>query len=168
MLRKNWLLMISLATMISGCAQQTETTSGMPWWGWVVIILVIFILFWLVFRSRPEEEVKTPHSAAPREDEAVKAAEIPTGVASAPLQPDDLTLIEGIGPKINTILQAAGVNTFAQLAALEPEKIMNILTAAGIRLADPKTWPEQSRMAAAGEMERLRAYQDTLKGGRTA
>lgn len=168
MLRKNWLLMVSLATLISGCAQQTETTTGMPWWGWVIIILVIFVLFWLVFRSRPEEETKTPPPEAPKEVPAEKAAVIPPEPAPAPLQPDDLTLIEGIGPKINSILQAASVHTFAQLAVLEPQKIMDILTAAGIRLADPKTWPEQARLAAAGEMERLRAYQDTLKGGRIA
>ncbi len=168
MFRKTWPLWIGLSVALSGCAQQTTTTSGMPWWGWVIIILVIFVLFWLVFRSRPEEEVKTPQTVAPKEDEPIRAGEIPAEVASAPLQPDDLTLIEGIGPKINTILHTAGVNTFTQLAALEPEKIMEILTAAGIRLADAKTWPEQARMAAAGEMERLRAYQDTLKGGRVA
>ena len=97
-----------------------------------------------------------------------RAAEIPMASASAPIKPDDLTIIAGIGPKINGILQAAGVNTFYQLAALEPQHIMEILTAAGIRLADAKSWPEQARLAAQGEMDRLKAYQDTLKGGRMA
>jgi len=180
----------------------------LPWWGWVTIILVIFLLFWLVFRSRPEEEVKTPPltpkaeapvraaevkaadmpveaaplagpmAAAEMAAEAApaaaqmevpeRAAEMPMASASAPVKPDDPSIIEGIGPKINTILQAAGVNTFYQLAALEPQHIMEILTAAGIRLADAKSWPEQARLAAHGEMDRLKAYQDTLKGGRMA
>lgn len=161
MLRKTWLLWIGLAATISGCAQQEATTPGLPWWGWLIIILVIFVLFWLVFRSRPEEETKTPPPAAP-----ASAAEVPP--APAPVKPDDFTIIEGIGPKINAILQAAGVNTFSQLAALQPQRITEILTAGGIRLADPATWPEQARLAARGEMDKLRAYQDTLKGGRIA
>lgn len=163
MFRKSWLLWIGLAAVLSSCVQQETTTAGMPWWGWVIIILVIFLLFWLVFRSRPTEEAKTPPPAVAKQE---KVAEVPS--VATPLQPDDLTIIEGIGPKINSILQAAGVNTFTQLAALEPQRITEILTAGGIRLADPKTWPEQARLAAAGEMEKLHAYQDTLKGGRIA
>lgn len=151
MLRKPWLSLVLLSIAISGCGQQSDSAAGMPWWGWVIIIVAIFVLFWLVFRSRPEEEVKAP-----------------VEVAAEPQKPDDLTLIEGIGPKINAILQAAGVHTFSQLADLTPERIMEILTAGGIRLADPASWPEQARLAAAGEMQRLKTYQETLKGGRVA
>lgn len=119
--------------------------------------------------TRIEGSVEPPVTMkdAPLE-EPVRAAEMPFETASAPLPPDDLTIIEGIGPKINSILQAAGVNTFAQLAALESPQIMAILTAGGIRLADATTWPTQAGMAARGEMERLRLYQETLKGGRAA
>mgnify|MGYP002392214741 FL=1 len=81
-------------------------------------------------------------------------------------EPDDLKIIEGIGPKINSILHAAGVLTFKQLAEMDPVKIMELLTAAGIRLADASTWPEQARLAANGELDALQAYQDSLKGGR--
>lgn len=173
MIRRTWISLAALTLALAGCAQQADTAPGLPWWGWLIIILIIFLLFWLVFRSRPEEEVKTPpaeaaKTAEPPLEAPVRAVEAPLEVASAPLPPDDLTLIEGIGPKINAILQAAGVNTFAQLAALEPAQIMSILTAGGIRLADASTWPEQAGMAARGEMERLRLYQETLKGGRVA
>lgn len=175
MIQKSWLTLASLALVLSGCAQQDSTAPGLPWWGWLIIILVIFLLFWLVFRTRPEEE--TPPTPPAHEAEIPsRAAEVPAAepaaveaapvTVSAALPPDDLTLIEGIGPKINSILQAAGVNTFAQLAALEPQQIMSILTAAGIRLADTSSWPEQAGMAARGEMQRLHLYQETLKGGR--
>lgn len=119
--------------------------------------------------TRIEGSVEPPVAVADAPlEESVRAAEMPFETASAPLPPDDLTIIEGIGPKINSILQTAGVKTFAQLAALEPPQIMAILTAGGIRLADATTWPEQAGLAARGEMERLHLYQETLKGGRAA
>jgi large subunit ribosomal protein L21 len=42
-------------------------------------------------------------------------------------QPDDLKLIEGIGPKISTVLNNAGVHTFAQLAEMNAVQIKGIL-----------------------------------------
>jgi large subunit ribosomal protein L17 len=81
---------------------------------------------------------------------------------------DDLKLIEGIGPKIAGILQAAGIRSFAQLAAMTPAAIQPLLDAAGpnYRIADPLTWPEQAGLAAAGRWDELKALQDTLIGGR--
>ena len=173
---KRWISAAPLALALSGCVQQDAIAPGLPWWGWLIIILVIFLLFWLVFRSRPVEETPPPAHEAEAPTRAAEAPVLeqpaaeaaPVKAVSAALPPDDLTIIEGIGPKINSILQAAGVNTFAQLAALEPQQIMAILTAGGIRLADATTWPEQAAMAARGEMERLHLFQKTLKGGRKA
>ena len=83
---------------------------------------------------------------------------------------DDLKLIEGIGPKIEQILKDGGINTWAQLAATKADKIKELLTAAGSRYAshDPTTWPEQADLAAKGEMDKLKAWQDELDGGRPA
>jgi DNA-directed RNA polymerase subunit beta' len=80
--------------------------------------------------------------------------------------PDDLAIVEGIGPKIASLFQAAGINTFAQLAATDVERLRQILRAADIRIADPTTWPEQARLAAAGEWDKLKALQEQLRGGR--
>ncbi|GIV31475.1 MAG: hypothetical protein KatS3mg029_0826 [Saprospiraceae bacterium] len=76
--------------------------------------------------------------------------------------------IEGIGPKIASILNEAGINTFAELAATDPEKIREILVAQGSRyqMHDPSTWPQQAALAAEGKWDELKAYQETLKGGR--
>ena len=79
---------------------------------------------------------------------------------------EDLTLIEGIGPKIQTVLKAAGIKNFRHLSELKAEQIKEILTAAGIRLGDPSSWPEQAQLAALGKMDELKSYQETLKGGR--
>ncbi len=100
--------------------------------------------------------------------EAVPSFSIPESpaVAAAPQVIDDLEIIEGIGPKIAGVLKQAGVTRFDQLAAMEPAKISEILLAANLRLADPQSWPEQARLAAAGDKAGLQALQDRLKGGR--
>ena len=47
------------------------------------------------------------------------------------------------------------------------KKVGEILRAANLRrLADPATWPEQARYAAAGDWDGLKQFQATLKGGR--
>lgn len=80
--------------------------------------------------------------------------------------PDDLRRIEGIGPKISSLLQEAGVSTFAQLAATGITDLKGILSAAGMRFANPGTWPEQAQLAADEKWDELAALQDELKGGR--
>ncbi len=81
---------------------------------------------------------------------------------------DDLKKIEGIGPKIEQLLNAAGIRTWAHLASSESESIREILTAAGerYRVHDPTTWPEQAALAAVGQWQELGQLQDLLKGGR--
>jgi len=81
---------------------------------------------------------------------------------------DDLTRIEGIGPKIAELLKEAGIGGYADLAAADPEKIREILSEAGGNFAshDPETWPKQAEMARDGKWDELKAWQDELDGGR--
>lgn len=81
---------------------------------------------------------------------------------------DDLKKIEGIGPKIEGLLNAAGITNFQQLADASEEALQKILEEAGpnFKLADPGTWKKQAALAAAGKWEELSALQDSLKGGR--
>ncbi len=85
---------------------------------------------------------------------------------SAEAQPDNLIIIEGIGPKVNQLLQSAGIFTFAQLAETDVEHLRAILAPAGLRYMDPTSWPEQARLARDGKMEELKTMQDHLQGGR--
>jgi len=80
--------------------------------------------------------------------------------------PDDLVAIEGIGPKIAGVLKAAGIATFADLAATDASRLSDILHDANLRLADPATWPEQAQLAAEGKWDEFKALQNSLKGGR--
>ncbi len=99
------------------------------------------------------------------------ASSLGTTEATAPVaaaKPDDIEIIEGIGPKINEILKAAGIVTFAQLADTSVERLKELLTAAGSRFAshDPTTWPEQSRLAADGKWDEFKQLTDELVGGK--
>ena len=81
---------------------------------------------------------------------------------------DDLKKIEGIGPKIEGLLNEGGIYSFRQLADAKLERLQEILDAAGSRykIHDPSTWAEQATMAANGEWDRLKEYQDFLQGGK--
>ncbi len=81
---------------------------------------------------------------------------------------DDLKAVEGIGPKIEGLLKAEGIDTWRKLSQTEVSKIQSILDAAGPRykLADPGTWPKQAEMAADGRWDDLDEYQDFLQGGK--
>jgi predicted flap endonuclease-1-like 5' DNA nuclease len=66
-------------------------------------------------------------------------------------------------------LHEAGIFTFAALAVASVAHLEQIVREeAGIRVAFPDTWPEQARLAAAGDWNALEKLQDQLKGGRHA
>ncbi len=80
---------------------------------------------------------------------------------------DDLTKIEGIGPKIKQLFYDDGITTFEDLANTDLNKMRAILDDAGsrFRMHNPKTWAKQARLAADGEWDKLNKLQDKLKGG---
>ncbi len=80
---------------------------------------------------------------------------------------DDLTKIEGIGPKMSAALNEAGIYSFAQLAKATEEELHHAIEKAGLRLAPGLgTWAKQAKLAADGAWDELKAYQDKLVGGR--
>ncbi len=91
-----------------------------------------------------------------------------TRSVSESVKPDDLKKIEGIGPKIASILNEAGIYTFSNLSQTPVDRLKGILSEAGNRykIHNPSTWPEQSALAADGEWDRLKQLQDQLDGGR--
>jgi predicted flap endonuclease-1-like 5' DNA nuclease len=75
--------------------------------------------------------------------------------------------VEGIGPKIEELLKAAGINTLDELSNTTVARLYEILDAAGdnFRLAKPATWPRQAGLAADGRWDELKSYQDFLDKG---
>ncbi len=85
-------------------------------------------------------------------------------------KPDDLKIVEGIGPKIEGLLNEAGINGWSDLADADLDKLRDILAAAGSRYAvhDPGTWAKQAALCVKGEWDELQSYQDALDGGKEA
>lgn len=81
---------------------------------------------------------------------------------------DDLTRIEGVGPKIQDLLNNAGILTWAQLATAPVDRLKNVLQVAGERfqMHDPTSWPDQAKLATEGRWDELDELQDLLQGGR--
>src|SRR5688572_303380 len=99
-----------------------------------------------------------------RPDEDRKAEAKPEKTVEA----DDLTKIEGIGPKVSKTLIAAGISTFEALSNATVEDIQKTLTDAGLRMMDATTWPQQAKLAAQGDWDGLKKLQHDLSGGRKA
>jgi len=81
---------------------------------------------------------------------------------------DDLKKIEGIGPKIEEILNKEGISTFAELHEIDRDTLKTYLDKAGnqFKMHEPESWPHQAGMAATGQWEELRIYQEFMDGGR--
>lgn len=110
-----------------------------------------------------KEDKPVAKKAAPVK-EAVKP-ETKKAAPKADAKPDDLKKVEGIGPKIAETLNAAGIMTFAELAATTSEKIAEIIAdVRGNHVTD--TWPAQAKLAAEGKWDELKKWQDELDGGK--
>ena len=84
------------------------------------------------------------------------------------IKQDDLTVVEGIGPKIKELFHNHDVTTWAALSKCSVEKCEAVLKSGGKRfeLHKPGTWPKQADMAANGLWKELNEWQDLLDGGR--
>ena len=90
--------------------------------------------------------------------------------AKSDIKKDDLKVIEGVGPKMATILNDAGIKTFKQLANAKVTTLKEILAAAGPRynMHNPTSWGKQAKLAAAGRMAELKKLQKELKAAKSA
>jgi predicted flap endonuclease-1-like 5' DNA nuclease len=107
----------------------------------------------------------------PMEHSAATAPSAATAVTQPAIdvrKPENLDVIEGIGPKIAELLKQNDIHTFAQLAGTSIDRLRSILAAGGPRfsMADPSTWAEQAMLARDGKWDALKDLQNNLRGGR--
>lgn len=107
---------------------------------------------------------KTAKSEEPVKKEKKETKEVTEGKAETTSEADDLTKVEGIGPKIAETLVSQKITTFADLAKLDADKINEMISeVAGGH--NPETWPKQAQMAADGKWDELEKWQDEMDGG---
>lgn len=111
---------------------------------------------------------KTPDETKQQEDEPaqpVVASDSDEVAVDDVKTDDDLTKLAGIGPKIASLMQAAGMGDFAKIANTDVDTLCEELTKKGIPYskATVATWAEQARYAQQGDWQGLKSYQEGLK-----
>ncbi|MEQ1903490.1 MAG: DNA-directed RNA polymerase subunit beta' [Pirellulaceae bacterium] len=88
-------------------------------------------------------------------------------IIGRPVEMDDLTLVEGIGPKIAVLIKSRGITTWNDLAATDTGTLRAILDEAGpvFQNHDPGTWPEQAALLVTGRWAEFKTLTDRLDGG---
>jgi predicted flap endonuclease-1-like 5' DNA nuclease len=155
-------------SMTDGNQEMIDNTGG------VLIALVLgfvlgLVVAWLYLLEREKgQELAAVEAPEPGRLTLEPGPAVSEGALSADAEPepDDLTRVEGIGPKMSSLLAEAGIVTFRQLAASDPAALRQMLRDEGLQFADPGTWPEQAALAAIGAWDALEALQEELSGGR--
>jgi predicted flap endonuclease-1-like 5' DNA nuclease len=120
--------------------------------GLVAGVLIGFIIFVrsLSQQEKHELERKAPPGSIPvRDTEArkLRQREVPAGKATpegASARKDRLEAIRGIGPVYARRLNEGGVYTFADLAALSTDQVLDIIGATRLPV-EPEAWIKEAR-----------------------
>lgn len=84
-----------------------------------------------------------------------------------PAPKDDLTVIEGIGPKMAAALEKAGIQNFKQLSKSSETELRSALAASDLRFAPSlPTWAEQASFLAKGDRAGFEKLTQQLIAGR--
>jgi len=109
------------------------------------------------------DEKKAEAEVAATKDEVVTTKDTEKVASSS----DDLTRIEGIGPKINSALIAYGIDSYLKLEESDEETIRKALSEGGIKFAPSvSTWAKQAEYLVKGDEEGFKEYTDYLVAGR--
>lgn len=84
-----------------------------------------------------------------------------------PVDYNDFTLIEGIGPRIAQLLHERGLTTWWALANADVDLLRSVLAEAGpkFQIHDPRAWPQQARLLANGQWEKFATLAAALRHG---
>ena len=125
-----------------------------PWFLWLLGAFILGLLLgWLLRQlfGGSGTAVAAPVAAAP------------------PPAKQDLTKIEGIGPKIEGLLNDQGIINYDQLSGTAVTFLEKVIHDAGPNFATHRgmtgTWPAQAKLADLDQWDELAKWQDVLKGG---
>ncbi len=115
---------------------------------------------------KPKAEKKAAPKAAKKEAKTASKDAKTTKTAAKDTGADDLTKIEGIGPKIASVFADNGIKSFEDLSASKVANLRTILADNGLSQHDPKTWKKQATLAKNDKWDELKTLQDELDGGK--
>lgn len=118
--------------------------------------------------SDPDAATGGPDDADDADDSVELDLDAAEAILGTKIGLDDLTVVEGIGPKISELCRGIGVTTWRQLADTDVAALQSMLDAAGSRYTvhKPGTWPRQAALLAAGEWAEFKTLTDELDGGK--
>jgi len=114
-------------------------------------VFSMLILLWCLIKRRKKDQKEQPQLKIEIDSgEKIQPSTATTHpevsfVQEKIQEPDDLTQISGIGPKISAILQDAGITNYSQLADADEDEIRQILSKGGLRMGDPESWIQQAQ-----------------------
>jgi predicted flap endonuclease-1-like 5' DNA nuclease len=143
------------------------------WWQHLLMLLVSALLGYIIgYRQgiRSINQVEDQLARLGVELEKCRKSLVvtqPEAIVANLTRRDNLRLIEGIGPKIEKLLNTAGIHNFTQLSKTSTESIKNILDQGGpqFQIHNPSTWPRQAQLASEGKWVELEKWQQELDGG---
>lgn len=91
-----------------------------------------------------------------------------SGVLNKNIKENDLKIIEGVGPVIESLLNDAGIKSWYDLSVTSTEDLQAILDARGENdgINNPSTWSKQALYAYEGKWQELNEWQENLRGGK--
>jgi predicted flap endonuclease-1-like 5' DNA nuclease len=116
-----------------------------------MVVFSTLVLIWCLINQRKKEQKEPPQlkidiDAGGKIQPSTATTHPEVNVVQEKNQePDDLTQISGIGPKISAILQDAGITNYAQIAGADEDEIRQILSEVGLRMGDPESWIQQAQ-----------------------
>ncbi len=110
-----------------------------------------------------EQGSAKPKTANPKTGKTIKVS-----IAKPVVVKEDLTKIEGIGKKIEALLNKNKIYSYKQLAKTTIKTLKEILEMGGSNFGmhNPGSWPKQAKLAANTKWEELEELQQQLKGGK--
>ncbi len=113
------------------------------------------------------DPVSNPEPPGAPSPPAVPDLVVGSAVLGKKITLDDLKVIEGVGPKIETLCHGIGIRTWFDLSTTEVSLLRTMLADAGprFRTQNPQTWPQQAALLAAGEWAAFKALTDELDSG---
>jgi len=146
------------------------SSSNVAGWLWLGILIVGILIVWmlLIYQSSQSSLQNGVYQENASTSAVLEGEKPPQTAPRSSDAADDLTIIEGIGPKIAELLKNEGIDTFSKLAELDGKALEEILARANWRFAKPTTWSRQAKLVVEGDWEGLRELQDRLKGGTSA